>query len=156
DAKDAVKSKFKQEENRQRKVADLMKQFNSSFHEAKYIEAERYAQLAHELDPNNAIVMTAVEMAKRQQNALAAKNLKEKRREEFLQVANDADDPGETGEAVKNGALAFNKQSWEDRVKGRKSYLQIDMRRSEKELEIERKLDAPVNLSFTQTPLYQI
>src|SRR5262249_54475700 len=41
------------EENKQKKIAELMKQYNAFFKEAKYKEAEMYAMRAHELDPDN-------------------------------------------------------------------------------------------------------
>ena len=62
-----IRSKEANERNKQKNVANLMKQFNTYFKEGKYKEAEMYAMLAHDIDPDNHIVSAAVGMAKMQQ-----------------------------------------------------------------------------------------
>ncbi len=52
-------------------VAELMKQFNTAYKAGKYEEAEKWAQMAHELDPDNGTCATALYMAHRQKVAHA-------------------------------------------------------------------------------------
>ena len=44
------------DQNKNDKVAELMKQYNTFYREAKYAEAEKYARLAKEIDPDNPVV----------------------------------------------------------------------------------------------------
>src|SRR5205823_4685409 len=52
------------EQNKQKNVADLMKQYNTLFHEAKYEQAEMAAVKAHDLYRDNPVPSAALDTAK--------------------------------------------------------------------------------------------
>ena len=81
-----------------------MKQFNTLYKEAKYAEAARVASMAHELDPDNSIASAAMQISKMQINRNTAKELKEKKNVTVLNALNDAEDPGDTAGAIRDGA----------------------------------------------------
>ena len=155
DSKAAVKAKFSREESKNKQVGELLKKYHAAYHDAKYAEAVHYAQLAHELDPDNYLATAAVELAKMQINVTAAKDLKERKAQMFLQAANEAEDPGQAADAIRNRGVALDKEAL-DKASKRKGYQRIGMRRSEKELQLESKLNMPVCMSHTHTPLYQV
>jgi hypothetical protein len=47
-------------------IAELMKQFNAAYKEGKYEEAEKWAQMAQELDPDNGVCSAALSLARAQ------------------------------------------------------------------------------------------
>src|SRR5262249_21396147 len=49
-----------EEQNKQKRVAELLASFNKSYRDAKYKEAYQFASLAHEMDPDNAVATTAM------------------------------------------------------------------------------------------------
>lgn len=53
------------EEMRSCKVAELMHKYNACFREAKFTEAEKYARLAHAVDPDNPVVAAALNVIPR-------------------------------------------------------------------------------------------
>jgi RNA polymerase sigma factor (sigma-70 family) len=69
-----------------RKVAELMQRFNAAYREGKYEEAERYAQMALELDPENAAAGAAVRIARIQRGA-EPKAVKEAEQEKEIERA---------------------------------------------------------------------
>jgi hypothetical protein len=69
----------------QRKVAELMKQFNTCFREGRYEEAERYALTACELDPENPAAGAAVKMARNQRRRAESQAQKGRDKEEEIE-----------------------------------------------------------------------
>src|SRR5262249_45350077 len=65
--------------NKQKKVEELLEQYRVAYREAKYREAEMYAQAAHDLDPDNAAASAAVMMSETQQNLTRYQQNKKKR-----------------------------------------------------------------------------
>ena len=143
----AIGQKQLADDNKQKKVADLMKQFNQNFKEGKYLEAESYAMRAHELDPDNAMAAAGMSMAKTQRNINVAKKLKSEKETFFLDGLNATDKVGPALEMDK--PLDTNPEMAERRNK-RKNLTSITSttRKSDKEKEIDSKLSMPVNLNF--------
>ena len=54
-AEKSINSVVLAEQNKQKKVGELLASFNKSYRDAKYKEAYQFASLAHEMDPDNAI-----------------------------------------------------------------------------------------------------
>jgi Flp pilus assembly secretin CpaC len=138
------------EENKQKNLDKLMKEFNALFHDGKYEEAEALAMRAKELDPDNGVVTAAVYMARRQRNVNEYQDIKNGKEEMFLRGVNDAERQGPA--AIKD-PMVFDKNRAAI-AQGRKGLTSITSpRRNEKEIEIERKLTTPVNLSFVDQTL---
>lgn len=153
--KNAIGQKMLAEENRNKKVADQMKLFNTSFKEGKYLEAESYAMRAQELDPDNAMAAAAVNMAKTQRALVSVRGTKSEKEKFFLDGLNDTDKFGQ--------ALTIDKpldvgESMTDRRNKRTSLstLTSPQRKSVAEREIEGRLNQPVNLSFNNQPLKDV
>ncbi len=120
------------------KVNELMQEYNALYKEGKYKEAEMYAAAAHELDPDNAIIDAALQIARAQ-----------RRRGESLEKARseapEPKSPGETGRSSKLPALTPDlSRPITPTTKG------------DKEKDIEKCLLQRVNLSFNDTPLIQV
>ena len=150
--KNAIGQKQLADENKQKKVAELMKQFNQNFKEGKYLEAESYAMRAHELDPDNAMAAAAMSMAKTQRSISVAKKNKAEKEKFFLDELNATDKLGPPLEMDK--PLDVNPEMVDRRNKRQNlSSITSTTRKSEKEKEIESKLTTPVNLNFNNTLL---
>jgi type II secretory pathway component GspD/PulD (secretin) len=157
-AKDTVKhqhsDKVTAEMNKQQKVADLMRQYNTLYKDGKYLEAERVAQLARELDPDNPIAAAGYQIAHNQRTLTASKKGAADRAEMNLEAWRDAEVEGDPSVIEKKEV--FDPKIWE-RTKNRKPGGSItSLRKSDKEREIEHRLSTPINLSFTDTPLKQV
>lgn len=152
DKKNAIGQKQLADENKQKKVAELMKQFNQNFKEGKYLEAESYAMRAHELDPDNAMAAAAISMAKTQRSIGVAKKNKSEKEKFVLDELNATDKLGPALEMDK--PLDVNPEMVDRRNKRQNlSSITNSSRKSEKEKEIESKLSTPVNLNFSNTLL---
>ncbi len=144
----AIGQKQLADDNKQKKVAELMKQFNQNFKEGKYLEAESFAMRAHELDPDNAMAAAGISMAKTQRSINVAKKLKTDKDKFFLDGLNATD---KVGPALEMDNPLDTNPEMSDRRNKRKSLNSITSttRKSDKEKEIESKLTMPVNLNFT-------
>jgi type II secretory pathway component GspD/PulD (secretin) len=139
------------EENKQKNVAKLMKEFNTLFREGKYAEAESLAMRAKEIDPDNGVATAAVFMARTQRRRAAYKVIKDGKEVMVVEGLNDAENEGPAG-AIKDGISIDPERSEISRK--RPALNQISLKhRGEKERDIERRLSTPVNLNFNDVPL---
>jgi type II secretory pathway component GspD/PulD (secretin) len=155
-ANDMIKTQLKAEELKQQNFNKAMKDFNDAFRAHKWAEAAKFAELAHEVDPDNSVATAAVQMAKTQTAQKEWDKIKQQKADTVLSGLNDGDNEGPTGEVLRNGGIAYDQQRWE-RVRDRKGFgpLQIG-HLQEKERAIERKLSTPVSLNFKDTRLQQV
>jgi len=151
-----MKSKEVNERNKQKNVADLMKQFNTYFKEGKYKEAEMYAMLAHDIDPDNHIVSAAVGMARMQINVTKSKKAKSDREKMVMDVLNEAENEGPSVNSLNPMAVDAKRSEIARSRDKNGSITQVGGRKTLKTLEIERKLDLPTNLNFNNAPLRQM
>src|SRR5260370_688834 len=139
------------EENKQKKVAELMKQYNAVYKEDKYEEALPVAMRASELDPDNAIVTAAVIICKRQARLRLSNDLKSEKEKMVYYAGIDAEREGPPYDPDR--PEQFNPK-YTDRLKTRSALISVTAKRkSDKEREIEHRLTAPVNMNFNNTPL---
>jgi type II secretory pathway component GspD/PulD (secretin) len=153
----AVTQHFLAEQEKKKQMAELMKQYQVFFKEGKYQDAETYAMRAHELDPDDPAASAAIYVARIQKNQMGYKDIKKRKEAMVVEALDQSEDPGpyvDSGDPLHFDA----KTATENR--GRKSYddlLKVDKVKNEKEREIYRKLDNPINsLDFKDTPLRQI
>jgi type II secretory pathway component GspD/PulD (secretin) len=144
------------EQVKQQNIAQLMKQYNELFHDAKYPEAEMVALRIKELDPDNPMAAAAITMAKYQRNHSQYESDKQRKEDVFIEAMHDVDNIGEP-DAVSND-IAFTKdKSRLERIRNRKSLDGVSPQRiSAEERNIERKLTAPISLSCTNQPLREV
>lgn len=152
--KSSISQKQLAEENKQKKVSEQMKLFNTSFKEGKYLEAESYAMRAHELDPENSMAAAAVSMAKMQRNVSVAKSNKSEKEKFFLEGLNDAEKVGSLLTVDK--PLDGGADSAADRRNKRTASLTTlanPQRKTAADREIESRLNTPVNINFKDSTL---
>jgi type II secretory pathway component GspD/PulD (secretin) len=155
-AKQHVTHAFLAEEEKKKQVSELMKQFNVLFKEAKYQEAEVAALKARELDPDNAIAGAAISLARTQANLTDSRKAKESREEHFVKALNRSEDEGpfvDSDDPLKLDAKVAKLN------KDRKpiDILGVTPSKTEKEREIYRRLDNPINsMDYKDTTLRQI
>ncbi|HEY7326264.1 MAG TPA: hypothetical protein VH592_01395 [Gemmataceae bacterium] len=144
------------EQVKQKNVAQLMKQYNELFHDAKYPEAEMVALRIKELDPDNPMATAAITMAKYQRNNSEYQRDKQSKEDLWLGAMHDVDQMGDR-ETVDNG-ISFSKDEARRKIiHGRKSLEGVSPQRSSsEERNIERKLTAPITISCTKQPLREV
>ncbi len=144
-------SRMLAEDNKNKQLDELMKQYRTLYKEGKYREAEMYAMRAAEIDPDNAQVSAAIATARMQRNMTDYNQVKKNKEEVFLRGLNDAEDPGRP--VTSRTPIQFDPVTM-DRIKDRKSgEASISPQKNEKEREIQRRLHTPVNLEFKDTSL---
>jgi type II secretory pathway component GspD/PulD (secretin) len=154
-AKERVVHGLMAEEEKKKQIAELMKQFNALYKEGKYKEAEMYAMRARELDPDDTVAGAAISMARMQEGHKKVAEAKGTRTKVFDEGLDDAENEGQY---VENGKVAMDPEIW-DKAKRRKPFaaLGVTPAKSDKEREIYRKLDNPVNsMELKDTPLRQV
>jgi type II secretory pathway component GspD/PulD (secretin) len=137
-----------------KQVSDLMKQFNSLYEAAQYDKAEIAALHAKELDPENAIITAAVQMARNRSNLKESHNLRDMRADQVLSAGNDAlnTGPSLTGNHPEEFAPDFKERT----SKRSKSLDTVLGTKSRAQQEIERKLNEYVSIGFENKPLDQV
>lgn len=149
---DVVRTREEVERNKQKNVAQLMKQFNQYFKEGKYKEAEHYARMAKEVDPDNPVTTAAVQISRMQGRVNEAKKVKDEREEMFrvgiLSAQREGKAPTDENPLIVDPARSQNAKN---RINN--SSITIGKPKSARTREIESKLDSPITVSFNDTPL---
>ena len=141
------------EEHKKKQMAELMKKYHDFDHDGKYAEALVAATQAHELDPDDTAAAAAVQLATTRRNATDYQKIKDRKSEMFLTGMNDSEDPGPPVNT--NDPLKFSRETWENARK-RKGFpkdgwgIQV---KSEKQIEIERRLGFPISVDFKDQSL---
>jgi type II secretory pathway component GspD/PulD (secretin) len=144
------------EQVKQKNIAQLMKQYNDLFQQAKYPEAEMVALRVKELDPDNPMATAAMTMAKYQRNHSESQSDKERKEDLFLGAMHDTDDLGERG-VIEKGLVFTQDEKRREQIRSRKSLEGLPLqRKSAEELNIERRLMELTSLSYTNQPLGDI
>lgn len=155
EAKDLVASRGgAADEQRKAEVARLVRQYRELTKSAKYVEAERVALQAKQLEPDDPAISALVEMAKVTRRVKDAEKLKEDKANLVLAGLNGAEQQGPYVDTM--DPLAFDiERTIKSRGRGRgdDAYLRS---RTPKEFEIELGLDKRVKLEFNQTPLSEV
>ncbi len=144
------------EQNKQKKVAELMKQYNTLFKEGKYAESERLAMQAHELDPDNPMAAAAVNIARREYRLNYIKDQTQRKDGVAWESLTGTDEFGPVG--VDSNGIVVNQAAALHARERSKLYGQglTVGTKSETVRQIEHKLTTPVTLNFTDTPLKNV
>ncbi len=153
EARERLAGRAAAEEQRQAEVAALLRRYHELVKRADFSEAEKVALQAKQLDPDNPALSQLVYMAKMNKRVRDAENLKNAKEQFVLDALNKAEQPGPFVDVDNPVAVrldmarrARNRGSLDD------AYLRT---RSEAEYEIEMKLNKPIEVEFTQTPINQ-
>lgn len=138
------------------RLAKLVDEFNKLMDEQRYPEAEIVAKRANELDPENPVVRQLVWMSRFSRANFNNGNIRDAQQEGALA----------SWEAVDESAIPFDDRdpirfpdarNWEQLTMTRRQQLaERSGRRSEKELQIERKLRTPVSANFRDRPVAEV
>jgi type II secretory pathway component GspD/PulD (secretin) len=144
------------EEHKKQQVSELMKKYQELFREGKFKEAKMAATQAHDLDPENVAAGAAVNVASMRLNTEEYHNIKEGKEEMFRKGLNDAETEGPPVNS--RDPVSYDPDTW-DRAKTRKAFPKEGWGitiKSEKEIEIERRLSLPISIDFRDTPLKDV
>ncbi|MBM3982795.1 MAG: hypothetical protein FJ304_21495 [Planctomycetes bacterium] len=153
DAKEMIASRGIAEEDRKQAVAANMRAYHDLVKKGDLAGAERVALRTKQLDPDDPAVGAMYEMAKLTRRVKEAEQIKAEREKFFLGGMNDNERIGplvthEDPVAIKLDSIMRSRQ----RGSGNDHYLRT---RTPAEFEIELKMEKPVSIEFTQTPLDQ-
>ncbi len=141
----------------QQKLAELVDQYNRLNEEQRYEEAEVIAKRAQELAPHELVVQVMVQKSRMMRNLDQAMQAKDKKDKGYVFQMNDVDLAAAPPENSEPYSFPDGKK-WKDITNRRtKRAMELNRRhRSEKELEIEKKLLTPVNYSCRNRPLSEV
>ncbi len=135
----------------QEKLAQMVDEYNTLMREQRFEEAEVLAKRAAELDPKNPLTIQLVTESKLIRQYMASLNIQSDKEEKFVMAMTSVD----------KSSIPFDDmipivfpEKWGDLTKSRREIARRNgPRRSERELEIQQKLQTPVSLQFKDTPL---
>jgi type II secretory pathway component GspD/PulD (secretin)/tetratricopeptide (TPR) repeat protein len=149
------KMRQKLEQERNEKVAELIKQANEFYREGKYQEAIMLAQKAKDVDPSNIAADAVEKIATMHQNLDEAKRISRSKEKIFLGGLNDAEKEGPFLDMTR--PVDFGDQKYWNRVNNRrnKEYARGELitKITPKQLEMERKLLTPIGPNFKDISL---
>ena len=140
----------------QEKLAMLIDKYNRLTDEQRFDEAQVVAKRAAELDPKNPVVVQVLLNAKLVNNFRRAKSIQSLKEQGFVDTLGEVDFAS-IPFSGKNPMVFPDIKDWKDMIGRRKKFAGDGRRyRSEREIEIEKKLRAPVLLQFTGVPLSKV
>jgi len=138
------------------KLAKLVDEFNQLMDEQRYAEAEVLAKRAREMDPDNPVVKQLIWQNKFVSRTQRNNNIIEDKEKAAWQAF----------DSVEGSAIPFDDREpyrmpdakkWDELTKTRQKQLAENRsRRSEREIDIQRKLKTPVSLKFRDRPLSEV
>jgi len=141
----------------QTKVAMLIDKYNRLMEEQRYAEAVVVAKQAGELAPNDPVVNQVLLQSKLARNFNEAIAIRDAKADGFVRALNNAE--WSSVPFDDNNPIQFpnDGKDWDKFKKGRMKYAGNRERpKSEREIEIQKKLRTPVSLQFTNAPLSQV
>ncbi len=140
----------------QQKIAEMVEDFNRLNHEQRFSEAEIIARRLNEMAPEDPVAkqiwMNAKFIRREVMNRQTADNKENSIWEQFNAVEEAAVNPV----AADGKELVYDHRHWKDFILKRKGSKERTQRRTERELEIERRLQTPVLLKYQETPLTEV
>ncbi len=139
----------------QEKLALKIDEFNKLMDERRYPEAHVVAKQAEVLDPNNPVVVQVVWMDKLVSRHRQNDAVRDAKEQGFIDALGEVDSASIPFAGDKN-PMVFA-EGWDALTKRRTKYSGDAKRhRSEREIEIEKKLRTPVSLQFANAPLSKV
>jgi type II secretory pathway component GspD/PulD (secretin) len=138
-------------QKRDTEIAELLRQFQTLYHEGKYKQAEMIAQKAHDIDPDNTAAHEALQMADIGYNIHRGQEIKSAKEKYFMKALDDHPGPA----LDMHDPVAFPDDKYAERVGKRNAFphgIQFGTR-NPIEQSIERKLTTPVNMNFKDQSL---
>lgn len=140
----------------QQKTAEMIEEFNRLRDEQRYAEAEIIAKRLIEMSPDDPVAQQVYQTAKFIRREMMNRSLADQREDSFWKQLNAVEESAINPVAEDGNELVFNQKTWDQFAKNRKGSRDRLERRTERELEIERRLKTPVMLRYNNTPLSQV
>ena len=139
----------------QQKIADLVDQFNKLRDEQRYDEMEVVARRLYELAPNDEVAQQVWQNAKFIRRTIMNQDLEDRKESANWMAWNDVENSA-VQDVGDGHEMKYNQKVWDDLVKNRKGSQDRNNRRTERDLEIERRLKTPVLLRYQDAPLSEV
>jgi general secretion pathway protein D len=139
----------------QQKTAEMVDEFNRLRDEQRYAEMEIVAKRLHELAPEDPVSVQILQQAKFIRRTMMNADLMDKKDSSIWDQLNDVEESAINPVAKSGSELVYDAQKWE-LLKDRKGTRDRVERRTQRELEIERRLKTPVMLRYEDTPLAEV
>ncbi len=139
------------------KLAMKIDEFNHLMDERRYEEAQVAANQAVELDPKNPVVVQIQWQAKFVRRFMNAKAIEAEKEDGFVEALGDVDRASIPFAGDKNPLVFPDAKAWNKLSASRQKISASQKRqRSEREIEIDKKMRTPVSLQFTAAPLSKV
>jgi general secretion pathway protein D len=139
----------------QQKIADLVEQFNKLRDEQRFAEMEVVARRLMELAPDDPVAQQVWQTAKFIRREYMNRDLADRKEESYWASMNDVENSAVQNVGDKK-EMVYDQKHWSDIANTRKGAGERNERRTERELEIERRLKTPVLLKYENTPLSEV
>ncbi|MGA2059933.1 MAG: hypothetical protein ABSG67_05585 [Thermoguttaceae bacterium] len=139
------------------KIAQKLDEFNRLRDEQRYEEAQIAAKQAAQLDPNDPVAQQLLTDAKFLYRVTSNNALREKKEEGFWTALDNVDQASVPFDD-QHPYVMPDAKTWGEMTKNRAKLTQAEHRRNrtEREIEIEKKLKTPVSLDFANAPLSKV
>ncbi len=141
--------------DKQGKLAEMVQEYNQLISQQRFAEAEVVAKRAVELDPENPVTQQLVLNARFIRQYSENMALKDQKEQAFLATLASVDRSSVPFDDS-NPFLLPDAREWKQLTDRRAKMAEIRRQRSERELEIERKLSTPVMMQFESAPLSRV
>ncbi|HWB11182.1 MAG TPA: hypothetical protein VG826_18280 [Pirellulales bacterium] len=157
---DAVRAEIEREQQTKIEVQEMLAkyvdEFNELMHEKRYAEAEVVYKKAAEIAPDELVVQQLKNTVKLVSTTEKYKQIREAKADGFVASLNGVEEsaiPFDDSKPFQFG----NVKDWEKLTKSRKEMLrEMSNRKTEREVEIEKRLRTPVWLHYKEAPLSQV
>jgi general secretion pathway protein D len=139
----------------QQKTAELVDEFNRLRDEQRYAEMEIVSMRLMELAPEDPVTIQLRQQAKFIRRTMMNNQLMDEKEGSIWRQL-DAVERAAINQVAEDGKEMHFAKEWPDLVKDRQGTRDRIERRTERELEIERKLKTPVMLRYEETPLSEV
>jgi general secretion pathway protein D len=139
------------------KIALKIDEFNRLMDQNKFEEAQVVAKQAEALDPKDPVVVQLVWQAKFVSRYRMAKDIEDRAEDGFVRVMREVDEAKIPFPSDKKPMVFPEAKTWDKLTGSRKKFqADNDRHRTEKEIDIEKKLRTQVSVHFTNAPLNKV
>lgn len=140
----------------QEKVAELVEQFNSLRDEQRYAEMEVVAKRLYDMAPDEPVAQQVWENAKFIRRSMLNREIEQLTEEGVVRTFQGIRKDAADALVSMQNPITYDAEHWTDFVDGRQGSSRASTRRTERELEIERKLRIPVLPRYDNMPLSDV
>lgn len=140
----------------QQKIAEMTEEFNRLRDEQRYAEMEIVARRLYEMAPNEPVAQQVWQNAKFIRREMMNRQLVDDKENSTWQQLNAVEHSAINQVAEDGHEVSIDTRYWDKFVTKRKGSKERVQRRTEREIEIEKRLKTPVMLKYQDTPLTEV